>query len=155
MKYLITVLLILTTLASCKSSKRNLITTSSTTEEKAKTKIEILGLTDNVIKIDLSEFEAEITRYEPIYFKQNNKDTVILKPTTYKKSNINKTIQEFVQIDTTTTKLEQNKITQESTSRYLDSKSQGFDIIKIAGWSLLIFICVWVYRKIRNFNKIF
>jgi hypothetical protein len=170
MKYLFILLTLVFTL-SCKSSKRAIVQSSNLTEEKIETKTETLGIIDSIVKIDQSEIEIEITKYEPIYFKQNGKDTVVLKPITYKKINSTKSIEEVTKVDTTSLKIEKIKTSQDSSNRKLDSEFKGYNVISsltkgiiggilspflryvwVLGFILIVPIIFWIKRKISN-NK--
>jgi len=172
MRYLLIILIALITFTGCKSSKRSVVAASNLIEEKIEVKTETLGKVDTEIKTDLDETEVEVVKYEPVYYKKDGKDTVELKPITYRRINTKKIVEEVTKVDTTSTKSEQTENKQENNNRQVESEYKFYDalgsIVKgfiggflapfakfawMLGALLAIPIIIWLKRKLTNLNK--
>lgn len=128
MRYLLIILLALLTV-SCKSSKRSLVTSATKVESVEAAKSETLGIVDLVAKADITELEVEVTKYEPVYYKHNGKDTVELKPVTYRRANRVEKTEEITKIDTTSKSQVVNTSTEEVSNRKVDSEYKFYNVV--------------------------
>lgn len=172
MRYFIILILILFA-TSCKSSKRSVVAAANLVEERVEIKAETLGKVDTEVKTDLDETEVEVIKYEPVYYKKDGKDTVELKPVTYRRVDTKKLVEEVTKVDTTSTKSEQTESKQENSNRQVESEYKFYDaigsIVKgviggflapfakfawIIGALLAAPIIVWLKRKLtKSDNK--
>jgi hypothetical protein len=126
------IILILTILffTTCKSKEKIVQIDTKDSTSISKNNIEIKGLITKFNEFDLTTNEYEFTKYEPIYYKKNGKDTVELKPVTIKKKKIQENKKEVINIDTTSTKSEVQEMTVSTDNTNTESKYEGFDVIK-------------------------
>lgn len=169
MKYILIVLIGLSTLTGCKSSERNLVASATKAEVVQTAKSEILGVVDLVTKTDITELEVEVVKYEPVYYKRNGKDTVELKPVTYRRANKIKKAEEVVKIDTTSKRDVVKSSTEEVSNKKVESEYKFFNVISgvvrgltqgilapfapfawIIGLLLGIPVILWLKRKITG-----
>lgn len=115
---------------SCKSSKTNIV---KDVEEKTSTVdngIEIKGLITKFDDFNVKSNEVEYTKYEPIYYKKNGKDTVELKPITVRKVKKEEKIEKRETIDTTRVETVNEVKTELTDNTTIEREFEGFDIIK-------------------------
>lgn len=167
MKYA-TILLILVLSFGCKNIKRFTKYNIQSNIEFLDNNSSTLGLIENEIKIDLNNTEIEVIKYEPIYYQQNGKDTVVLAQTIYRKSNITKTEQQTSSIDTTQTsttkgtkiKIQDNSTVEEEVKSVIGEIAKEFlaPIAKyswIIGLLLIVPIIFWLRKKYFNIKSKF
>lgn len=124
------VLLIAAFTFSCKSAKKY-TKYNTVSEVRALSVVDsIAGDIDTEIKIDVSTVEVEVTKYEPVYFKQNGKDTVVLKQVTYRKVNTVKTEEQTISVDTISTKSSSKVTSQQTEEIVATSQFKGYNIVK-------------------------
>lgn len=126
----IILILILFFFTTCKSKEKFVQIDTKDSISTSKNDIEIKGLITKFNEFDLTTNEYEFTKYEPIYYKKNGKDTVELKPFTVKKKKTEENKKETVNIDTTSKKTEVRETTLTTDNTNTESKYEGFDIIK-------------------------
>lgn len=126
------IILILTILlfTTCKSKEKIVQVDTKDSTSISKNEIEIKGLITKFNEFDLTTNEYEFTKYEPIYYKKNGKDTVELKLVTVKKKKTQENRQEAINIDTTSKKNEVNNMTVSTDNTNTENNYEGFDIIK-------------------------
>lgn len=168
MKYLVTLLLLVILLSSCKSTKRNIKKDIEIrTEERDISTVQrgdinsstnITTLTDNI----------EIVRYEPIQFTYRGVDTVVFKPVTVRRITTDTNEKSLTKIDTTRTFTDNTEISEIVDKTETKREFKGFNIFKslIAGifgtlfgsifkyfWIFGLFIGLLIYNFIRKLLK--
>lgn len=112
------------------------------------------GIADLITINDIISKQFEIIRYEPVYYIKEGKDTVEIKPTIYRKLEIENKSEEFVKIDTTLSVNKNNNVVDikdKSEEDKVVEKSKGFNYFLygiIVG--LLIMLSIPLIRFIKK-----
>jgi len=175
MKYFNLSILILLLFTGCKSTNKFIDKDIKETIIEKEVQEEKKGISASFSLNQLLSTQLEITRFEPIYFRINGRDTVILKEIIYRQIDTSVTKEDKINIDTTS-----NIKKTDSSSEFIDNTKiekefKGYDILKsiIGGfatvimgpfkwilWLIGLLLIVPIYRFIKrlltkeNKNKI-
>jgi hypothetical protein len=150
---------------SCKSSKKFIDNDITKTKTEVTDGIRATGTNLQVDNFNTNTHITEYTKYEPIYFKKNGKDTVVLKKITYKRE-LKSEIGNKTESRDTTLIIEKTNISDTLIDNSVIKKEfEGFNILqsilgaivsvltgpfKFAIWIVAILLIIPIYRFIKN-----
>lgn len=163
LKIVLTILVLST--ISCKSSSKLIDNDIQQTTIESKD-----GIRANVSNIKIDDFNTnsyitEYTKYEPIYYKKNGKDTVELRQVTYKKELKSETGKKVEGKDSTVVSEKTNTTNTLVDNSVIETKFEGFDILqsvlgavvsffagpfKFVLWIVAILLIIPLYRFIKR-----
>lgn len=155
----------LPSILSCKSSEKVIDSDINQSTDISSSMEEYKGVSESISKTIENLKSFQITRFEPVYFRSNGKDTVVLQPVTITKVNQVKEAVEAVKLDTTDLMAVEAVKTDLSDQSTTSRKFEGFDILKsiVAGivavlsspfqwilWILGLLLLIPLYRWIKS-----